>query len=1428
MTYICEDCGFVFYGAAIILGFQEMQKTEDGTPVITWFSKAENVKRGNQFKRRNEYMKKPLSFILILCMVLAMIPAMSITASAAAPTAVYVGGTNVIDGANVTYWLNDAGAGGITTGTIDNYNVKYDPNGATLTLSGAAITGNAYNWTNETPVPRNSYAVVFANGDLNLVLSGSNSITGGSEDGDNIDCYGLGIWGSNLNITGAGTLTAIGADISGSSCNSIGLFALENLTIGSGTTVIAKGGTSSGSGCFSMGVLCQSGSLSITDATLQATGDEAAVSRGLAAAGNITITDSAVTATSRDASRFSIAMNSYYKGISISGGNVTAICGSYGNEHARGMVIAAGYNINISSGAAVTIRCSSNQDASYVTASAPVLSSYGVDYKITASSNYDGSSPSTYNASQIINYRYFKIEQKSTAPTASVTSVSKSSATQASVAFTLTSVPAGTYRVYADNTTTTELSGVTAAVSGTTLTLTDGGGNVPTGIYYVAVTEAGKSESDRLALTVAGPPTISINDCSAAEGNSGTSAMTFTVSLDKTWASDITVDYATADNTAAAGSDYVSKSGTLTFPAGTTTQAISVTVNGDAVYESNETFYVNLSNASGGAISDGQGIGTITNDETLPDISINDCSAAEGNSGTSTMTFTVTLNKTSAIPVTVDYATADNTAAAGSDYVSKSGTLTFPAGTTTQAISVTVNGDAVYESNETFYVNLSNASGGAIIDGQGIGTITNDETLPDISINDCSAAEENSGTSTMTFTVTLNKTSAIPVTVDYATADNTAAAGSDYVSTSGSLTFAAGTTTQAISVTINGDAVYESNETFYVNLSNASGGAIIDVQGIGTITNDETLPNISINDCSAAEGNSGTSAMTFTVSLDKTWASDITVDYATADNTAAAGSDYVSKSGTLTFPAGTTTQAISVTVNGDAVYESNETFYVNLSNASGGAISDGQGIGTITNDETLPDISINDCSAAEGNSGTSTMTFTVTLNKTSAIPVTVDYATADNTAAAGSDYVSTSGSLTFAAGTTTQAISVTVNGDAVYESSETFNVNLSNAFGATISDSQGIGTITNDDAAPNNTSGGGGGSSASTVVTKIESGGSVAGTNVDNLVKEGKSLTVEGKAGEKLVFDTEALKTIDGQTKENLKIEIKDVSESHKSELPGRIVFSLTITAGNKSISSFGNGTATVALPYELKAGEKAENVTVWYLAEDGTMTKVPCSYDPVTKLATFKVNHFSLYVVGTADTSKWTNPFGDVKENSWFYDAVRYVSANGMMQGTADTSFNPNGKTTRGMIVTILWRMENQPKAAKEITFTDVKNGKYYHDAVAWASEKGIVGGYSAEQFGPNDNITREQMAVILFNYASYKGYKTQTSAELSGYSDSGSLHKWSKDAMSWANGESLITGTGSNLLNPLGAAERCQVAAILQRFVENTVKQHNSKSEV
>jgi len=450
-----------------------------------------------------------------------------------------------------------------------------------------------------------------------------------------------------------------------------------------------------------------------------------------------------------------------------------------------------------------------------------------------------------------------------------------------------------------------------------------------------------------------------------------------------------------------------------------------------------------------------------------PSISIDDVAADEGDSGTTDFVFTVTLSKTSDSEVRVDYATADGTATAGDDYVATSGTLVFAAGEVSKTITVQVNGDEAVESDETFFVNLSNPVNATISDDQGQGTIQNDDEELTLSINDVAQDEGDSGTTDFVFTVTLSSSSSQEVRVDYATADGTATAGDDYVATSGTLVFAAGEVSKTITVQVNGDEAVESDETFFVNLSNPVNATISDDQGQGTIQNDDVELTLSINDVAQDEGNSGTTDFVFTVTLSSSSSQEVRVDYATADGTATAGDDYVATSGTLVFAAGEVSKTITVQVNGDEDVESDETFFVNLSNPVNATISDDQGQGTIQNDDVEKSLSIDDVAQDEGNSGTTDFVFTVTLSASSSQEVRVDYATADGSATAGDDYVATSGTLVFAAGEVSKTITVQVNGDEDVESDETFFVNLSNPVNATISDDQGQGTIQNDDASGN-------------------------------------------------------------------------------------------------------------------------------------------------------------------------------------------------------------------------------------------------------------------------------------------------------------------------------------------------------------------------
>jgi hypothetical protein len=230
--------------------------------------------------------------------------------------------------------------------------------------------------------------------------------------------------------------------------------------------------------------------------------------------------------------------------------------------------------------------------------------------------------------------------------------------------------------------------------------------------------------------------------------------------------------------------------------------------------------------------------------------------------------------------------------------------------------------------------------------------------VPAISINDVFVTEGNTGTRTAVFTVSLSEPSTDTVTVAFATANCSGSAGSDYQNTSGTLSFAPGQTTRTISVAINGDRAGEPNETLTINLSSATNAAFNDNQGIGTILDDE--PRITISDVARSEGNSGTTAFVFTVSLSAAYDAPVTVNFATANGTAKANEDYSAASGTLTFAPGQTTRTITIGAKGDKKKEANETFIVNLFGGSGALILDSQGVGTILDDDRLGTIQSND------------------------------------------------------------------------------------------------------------------------------------------------------------------------------------------------------------------------------------------------------------------------------------------------------------------------------------------------------------------------------------------------------------------------------------------------------------------------------------
>ena len=174
--------------------------------------------------------------------------------------------------------------------------------------------------------------------------------------------------------------------------------------------------------------------------------------------------------------------------------------------------------------------------------------------------------------------------------------------------------------------------------------------------------------------------------------------------------------------------------------------------------------------------------------------------------------------------------------------------------------------------------------------------------------------------------------------------------------------------------------------------------------------------------------------------------------------------------------------------------------------------------------------------------------------------------------------------------------------------------------------------------------------------------------------------------------------------------------------------------------------------------------------------------------------------------------------DGHWAEDAIAYVYEKGMMNGTGETTFPPDSPLTRGMIVTVLYRLENEP-AVGESTFTDVDDGMYYAAPIAWAAGNGIVNGFPDGTFGPEDSVTREQMSAILYRYAGYKGFDV-AAADLSVCTDAGDIGSYAIEAMAWANAEGLITGVTDTALQPAGTGTRAQVATILMRFCENVMQ--------
>jgi hypothetical protein len=332
-------------------------------------------------------------------------------------------------------------------------------------------------------------------------------------------------------------------------------------------------------------------------------------------------------------------------------------------------------------------------------------------------------------------------------------------------------------------------------------------------------------------------------------------------------------------------------------------------------------------------------------------MSVGDASRGEGSAAG--VVFTISLSGPATGTVTASYQTLDGTALATTDYGAVSGTVTFAPGVISRTVKVTTVADVIDEDDETFSLVLAAPVGATIEDGVGIGTIVDNDTAG-LSVQDLSVTEGHAGAVAATFTVSLSTPSAHDVSVSYATVpvSASATAGTDYVPASGSLTFPAGSTApHTVTVDVLGDVVDEPNEAFSLQLSNAVQATITRGLARATIVDDDDPPSVVISDVALTEGQSGTKAFVFTLTLSGPSAFTTRVRYETADGSAVAGSDYSTRSGEVVFAAGVTTRTVSVPVIGDTVAEPDETFFVNLHTPVNLTIADVQAVGTILNED---------------------------------------------------------------------------------------------------------------------------------------------------------------------------------------------------------------------------------------------------------------------------------------------------------------------------------------------------------------------------------------------------------------------------------------------------------------------------------------------
>lgn len=563
-----------------------------------------------------------------------------------------------------------------------------------------------------------------------------------------------------------------------------------------------------------------------------------------------------------------------------------------------------------------------------------------------------------------------------------------------------------------------------------------------------------KADQNTLTITLNdndSAPVVTVADASTNENNSPAK---FAVSLSRASIYTTEFDYATVNGTALAGSDFNAiTGGHLTIPAGQLTAEIQVTLLNDALSEPNENFTLTLSNPLKSTLANSVATATIVDEDAVPAITFAQASQSV-NENAGTIQVQVNLDAASSQAITLPITVSGTSGLSDYSMVS-SLPLVIAAGQTTANISIAITDDTLSEANETLILTMgapTNAAFGATT----VHTITiqDNDALPSVQLSSGSQSVNEDGASA-SVNLVLSQASGQTVTVPVTLTGTATGASDDYLLvTTVPVVIAAGSTSAPLDFTILNDNAVEGNETAIATLGSPT-NATLGATQIHTLTIVDDDVNISINDVSVNEA-AGTAV--FTVSLAQASLKTVTMNWATADGTALAGTNYTTASGSLTFNPGDTSKTITITILDTAgICEGNRIFYVNLSNAVNGTLLDNQGAGTVQEDD-LPTISVGNVSVKEG----SIAAVPVNLNQACTLPVTISYTLSDGTAGA-SDYAGMSATFTLAAGSTSGLLGVTTFEDALVEGSENLTLTISSPVNANLGTANSTITITDND-----------------------------------------------------------------------------------------------------------------------------------------------------------------------------------------------------------------------------------------------------------------------------------------------------------------------------------------------------------------------------